>query len=179
MTSTALRRIALLSLIGASGCGLNEFDVTQEAQATITGGSLLGQVLNTFPPMQGFNSFDFSQSQDFKNENAHKDQVRSARLKSFTLQITSPGDQDFSFLDSIEFSAEADGTTSWVARELDIGSLGLKAPTPTLVLDLNDVELEKMVKADRMSITTKASGRQPPKDTTLTARVVFHLVVGL
>lgn len=52
---------------------------------------------------------NFDQNQDFKNNNAQRSAVKSMKVKSFTLRIASPANQDFSFLDSIEFAAQADG----------------------------------------------------------------------
>ncbi|MGC4120900.1 MAG: hypothetical protein QM765_41250 [Myxococcales bacterium] len=173
---TVLLGFAVLSL---SSCGgLIAFDVSQQGEATIPGSTLLGQVLGGIPGMQGLTSFDVSQSQEFENHNAEKGMVKSAKLSSLTLKITAPSDADFSFLDSIEFWAEADGTSTRVAHKSGIASLGLKAPNPTLTLELDDVDLVAFIKADSMSITSKASGRQPSKDTTLQATAVFHVSVG-
>lgn len=177
ITRPLLLVAALASL--ASCNNLVDFDVEQDANTTIQGASLVGQVLNQFPTMQGFNSFDVSQSQEFENHNAQKSHVTSARLKSFTLQIVSPSNQDFGFLDSIEFYAEANGTKVRVAHKENISSLGLKAPNPTLQLDLDDAELAPFVKADKMSITATVSGRQPNQDTQVKGVAVFHVSAGL
>jgi hypothetical protein len=168
--------LAVLSLTNCGG--LVSFDVTQQGQATIPGATLLGQLLNGIPAMQGFTSFDVSQSQEFENHNAEKSLVKTARLTSVTLKITSPSDADFAFLDSIEFWAEANGNSVRVAHKSNIASRGLRAPNPTLILDLDDIDLAAFVKADTMSITSKASGRQPSQDTTFEATAVFHVSVG-
>ena len=169
----------LLPLLALCGCGLNEFDVSQSAGTTVPGATLLGQVLNGVPQMNGFNKFDFSQSQEFKNQNAQKDHVRSAKLTRFTLTISGPATQDFGFLESIAFFAEANGQRTRVAHKEHIPQLGLKAPNPVLVLDLDDAELQPFVAADTLSFTTQASGRQPSQDTQLTGQAVVHLKVGL
>ena len=141
------------------------------------GGGALAGLLSTFPSVSGFNNFDFSQSQDFKNQNAQKSHVSSAKLKSFTLKISSPNDEGFGFLDSIAFFAEANGQKVRVAHKENIGSLGLNAPNPTLTLDLDNQELAAFVKADSMSLSTEANGRQPTEDTTIVATAVFHVSV--
>lgn len=158
---------------------LVSFDVQQQGSTTVQGGGLVGQVLDVFPPMQGFNQFDLSQSQEFENHDARKDHVSSAKLTSFTLQITAPNDQDFGFLDSIEFYAEANGTQVRVAHKSNISQLGLKAPNPTLQLDLDGAELAPFVKADKMSITATVNGRQPTHDTTILGTATFHIEAGL
>lgn len=163
----------------APACGLNTFDDSVTADTTVQGGGVVGQVLGTFPPMSGFNNFDFSQTQAFKNQNTSKGAVSSVKLKSFTLQITAPNGQDFGFLDSIAFYAEANGTKVRVAHKDNIASLGLKAPNPTLTLDLDDVELKPFVTADTMSLTTTANGRQPVQDTTIHAVADFKVTIGL
>jgi hypothetical protein len=176
MIRFALRTFALLCLLALAGCGLNEFDVTQSGSATVPGGGITAGLLNQFPPMQGFNSFDFSQSQEFKNENAQKDHVSSAKLTAFTLNITAPSGGNFGFLQSIAFYAEANGQKVRVAHKENIGSLPASS---TLSLDLDDVELAPFVKADTMSITTTATGQQPVSDTQITATAVFHVTVSL
>lgn len=174
-----MRHLLLSLALVLSGCGINEFDVTQSASSTVPGGGLVGNVLNAFPTMSGFNNFDFSQSQEFKNQNAQKSHVKSAKLKSFTLKIAAPANQDFRFLDTIAFFAEANGQKVRVAHKENIGQLGLQAPNPTLVLDLDDVELQPFVAADTLSFTTTANGRQPAQDTQLTGQAVLHVKVGL
>jgi hypothetical protein len=171
--------LLLFPLLGLCGCGLNEFDVTQSAGSTVPGATPLNQVLNGVPQMNGFNKFDFSQSQEFKNQNAQKDHVRSAKLTRFTVTISGPASQDFGFLDSISFFAEANGQRTRVAHKEHIAQLGLKAPNPVLMLDLDDVELQPFVAASTLSFTTEASGRQPSQDTQLTGEAVLHLKVGL
>ncbi len=168
-----------LALLSLTSCGdLISFDVAQQAEATIPGATLLGQLLAGIPAMQGFTSFDLSQSQEFESHDAQKDMVKSARLSSLTLKITAPSDADFGFLDSIEFWAEAGGQRVRVAHKSGIASLGLSAPNPTLDLDLDDVDLATFLKADSMSVTTKATGRQPSSDATLQATATFHVSVG-
>jgi len=170
----------LLAALFTAGCGLNEFDVSQSGTATVAGASLLGQVLNTLPPMQGFNDFDLSQTQAFENQNAQKDHVSSTALTAFTLKITSPPSQDFGFLDTVAFFVSADGLPKVrVAHKEGIAALGLTAPNPTLTLDLDQVELAPYVKADSMNITAEVNGRQPSSDTALTAAATFHVKVKL
>jgi len=177
MRAIRFSKLAALVLLGLSSCGLNEFDVTQSGSTTISGGGALTNLLSTFPSVQGFNNFDFSQAQDFKNQNAQKSHVSSAKVKSFTLKLTAPNDESFGFLDTIAFFVEANGNKVRVAHKENIASLGLNAPNPTLTLDLDDQELADFVKADTMTISTEVNGRQPTEDTTVTATIVFHVAV--
>jgi hypothetical protein len=173
-----VRLMGMAAVVLASGCGLTEFDVSAKGSTTIQGSTLLGSLLQAFPPAQGFTSFDVSQTQDFQNQHTEKKYVKSAKLKALTLKITAPSDQDFNFLDSIQFFAEANGTKTRVAHAENISAMGLKAPNPTLALTLDPVDLTPVVKADTMSITTEAQGRQPAKDTTVEIDLTLHLGVG-
>lgn len=169
---------SMLVVLVLSGCGLTEFDVSAKGSTTIQGSTLLGSLLQAFPQAQGFTSFDVSQTQDFQNQHTEKKYVKTAKLKALTLTITAPADQDFNFLDSIQFFAEANGTKTRVAHAENISKAGLKAPNPTLALTLDAVDLAPVVKADTMSITTEASGRQPAKDATVEIDLTMHLGVG-
>lgn len=176
------RRTVLLGLAGATfalaGCGdLVTFDVKIAGSSKVDG-SPFGALFSVFPLASSFNSFDLSQTQDFKNQGVAKGDVKSVKLGTLTLRIASPSGQDFGFLDELEFFAEAEGLAKKrVAHKSGIAQLGLKAPNPVLTLDLDDAELEPYVSAAKMSITTTVKGRQPNQDTTLEVAAVFKVTV--
>lgn len=161
-----------------SGCGPIMFDAQMKGQAVISGGTL-GQLLSAFPQANGFTSVDFSNNQDFKNNNTSRDKVKTTRLTSLTLTITSPNTQDFSFLDSLEFVVKANGKEQKVASKTNISQLGLAAPNPTLSLDIVDADLAEYVRSSDFSLTTSGTGRQPRQDTNLDVNVKFTVGVGL
>jgi hypothetical protein len=101
------------------------------------------------------------------------------KLTSLTLQITSPNNQDFSFLDSISFFAQAVGPPVEVAHQTGIASMNLPAPNPTLSLQMDGPELVDDITAPSMTLTTQGSGRQPAQDTQLLATATFHVVAKL
>ncbi len=162
------------------GCGgpFVTFDAQMKGTATIQG-SALGQLLGTFPQANGFTSIDFSNNQDFKNNNTSRDKVKSMRVTSLSLTITSPNNQDFRFLDSLEFSVKAGGKEQKVATKTGIASLGLAAPNPTLNLDLIDADLAEYVRSSEFSIVTSGAGRQPAQDTQIEIDIRFSVGAGL
>jgi hypothetical protein len=174
-----MRRLAVALLLLAPACQGPSFDDTIKASTTIQG-SPLGALLSAVPAMTGFTNFDFSQSQDFQNQGVKKSQVSSVKLTSLQLQITVPANQDYGFLDTLEFFATAPNQPSVrVAHKQGIAQLGLKAPNPVLVMDLDGAELQPYVTASSMSLTTSVNGHQPGQDTTIEATAVFHVVAKL
>jgi hypothetical protein len=161
---------ALLALVMCNA--LTTFDVTQTAQAQIPKGSLINQLLGTFD-FTGLSNFDISQSQSFQNQGVKKEQIDSVKLKTLTLTITAPpSGQDFSFLESLKFYAEAPNQT----RVLVAQGSGFGART-TIGLEVEDVELAPYAAAASMTLTTEATGHQPNNDTTIDAAVVFDVDV--
>jgi hypothetical protein len=142
-------------------------------------GSALGGLLNVFPTLSGFSNINFDDNQDFKNNDARRENVKTVKLQSFTLKITSPSSQDFAFLQSLEFWVKTGDTEEKIAGKANIDQLGLAAPNPTLTLDLPDVDLAPYVRAPTMTIITRGSGRQPSQETRLEATARFLVGVGL
>ncbi len=168
--------LPVLSLACLSACqSLISFSTEQKGEAVIPGNPL-GAVLGAFPQVGGFSNIDFSQNQDFKNNNTERNLVRTTRVTAMTVRILSPVDQDFGFLDSLEVSVKAADQEQRVAFKTGIAQLDLPPPTPTLTLDLDDVDVASFVRASSMTIIVRGSGRQPNRDTRLEASV--KLLVG-
>jgi hypothetical protein len=161
-----------------TGCGPITFTTSMKGEAVIQG-STLGQLLSTFPQANGFTSVDFSQNQDFKNNNTSRDKVKTTKVTGLSLKILSPANQDFGFLDSLEFTVKANGKEQKVASKTGISSLGLAAPNPTLNLDLIDADLGEYVRSSDFSVVTSGTGRQPPQDTRIQIDIGFLVGVGL
>ncbi|MFT3710729.1 MAG: hypothetical protein QM817_24155 [Archangium sp.] len=170
---------AAISFAVLAGCTPQiNFNTELKGQTTVQG-SPLGPVLSVFPQVGNFSNLNFDTNQDFKNNNADRFHVKSMKATAFTIKIVSPNNQDFSFLDSLEFAASAEGVAEKkVAGKTNIGSLGLAAPNPTLTLDLEDVELAPYVRANAFTISARGNGRQPSADTTLEANVKLTVGVG-
>ncbi len=168
-----VRRGFLALAILAGACRPTVYFETTVQGASTVQGSPLGGLLGQFPAMSQFTNMDLSQTQDFQNQGITKNDVSSVKLKQFNLQITSPNDEDFSWLQSIAFTATADGRSDQVASKSNVNQLPLKAPNPAFDLDLADVELAPYVTAPSMSITATATGQMPPQNTTVQATVRF------
>ena len=164
---SGLLAVALLQL----GCGTSVYFESESKGETTVKGSLFSSVLGAFPGVAAFANMNVSDSQEFKNQGVGKEDVKSVKLKRLTLKVTAPTDADFSWLSSIKFYAESNGRKELIAQKNGIDGLGLKAPNPQFDLELLDTELKPFVVAPSMSVTTEATGRLPPKDTTLEATV--------
>src|SRR5579883_1452944 len=154
------------------------FDATVQGSSTVPG-SPLGSVLPTVPDFSGLTNFNFSQTQDFQNQGVTSQDVDSVKMKSLTLQLTSPNNEDFSWLDSLTFSAAAGNQTDVIATKSGINQLGLAAPNPSFAMDVASVELKPYVTAPSMAITANGTGNAPPQDTTIQATVVVTVVANV
>lgn len=168
-----MRRRTLLAAavaLGTLGCQANVFRTEVKGETTIEG-SALGGLLNAFPTVAGFTNLDFDTNQDFKNQGVTKDQVNSVKVESIQLKILAPNDQDFSFLESLQFVARSGDRETLVAEKTGISQLALPAPNPVLVMDIKSAEIRDHVVAPSMSIIVRGKGRQPPQDTQVEAKV--------
>ena len=168
---------ALLSLVACAPPGFVA-EVKGETTVPAAPGGIL-TLLDAFPAIGSFSSLDFDQNQDFQNQGVTKDQVSSAKLKSLQLKVLAPPEQDFSFLDTLEFYAKAGDREVLVAQKKNIASLGLKAPNPVLDMDLMGEELQPFITAPSMSISVRGKGRMPPKEVRLQAIVKLDVQVRL
>ena len=166
---------ALLLLMACSPPG---FIAEVKGETTIPA-SPLGVIapLDAFPALSGFSNLDFSQNQDFQNQGITKEQVGSVKLSSLQLKVSAPSDQDFSFLDTVEFYAKTGDREVLIASKQNIAVLGLKAPYPVLTLDLKNVELQPFVTAPSMSISVRGTGRMPSQEVRLMADVKLQVTV--
>ena len=83
--------IALTGTVFFLGCEALpfEFDVPVQSSTTIEKGTLLETVIGDFG-FTDLTTFDISDTQQFKNNNAQKDQVVTAKLTKLTLSISEP-----------------------------------------------------------------------------------------
>lgn len=109
---------ALLSLVA---CAPPSFTAEVKGETTVSADPTgISTLLEAFPAVGSFSSLDFNQNQDFQNQGVTKEQVSSAKLKSVQLKILAPPDQDFSFLDTLEFKAKAGDREVLVASKRNI-----------------------------------------------------------
>ena len=166
--------VPVLALL--AGCSAS-FPVEVKGETTIQGDpSPLPGLFNTFPGIGSFSNIDFNQSQEFKNQGVTKDQVKSVHMDHVRLKIVSPDTQDFTFLQNLQFFAQANDQEVLVAEKSGIDQLGLKAPNPVLEMDVkSDVDLAPFVTAKSMSIVVRGKGHLPPQDTRLEATVGINV----
>ena len=171
---------AVMLAIGAAtfGCQANVFHTEVKGETTIQG-SPLGGILGAFPTAANFTNLDFDANQDFKNQGVHKNQVNSVKAESIKLKVVSPSDQDFRFLDQLQFFAKSGDTETLVGEKLGISDLDLSAPNPVLSLEMKDAELKDHVSAPSMSIIVRGKGRPPPQDTRIEAAVNLRVEIKL
>ena len=173
-----MRPLFLAPVVLLTACGPITFTTSMKGEAVIEG-STLGQFFNVFPQLGGFANIDFDTNQDFKNNNADRDHVKSMKVTALTLRIVSPSTQDFGFLETLEFAVKSGDLEQKMASKTGIDGLPLQAPNPTLELDLINADIGAFVRASSMTIVTRGTGRQPAQDTRLEATVKFLVGVGL
>ena len=170
-----LDRMTLLALaIGLACSGIDNVDIEASGQTTVPMGSVVDQLLGDLAFL-GFEGFDISQSQEFQNAGYKKSQIDSVRVLTFTLEIASPADGNFDFIEQIAFFAESDGLP-----RVEIARLN-PVPEGSNVLDLEllDVELRDYAAAESMTITTEATGTRPDAETRVEARVVLDVDINV
>lgn len=165
-----------LAVLSLGGCQLNSFDSTLVGETTLAGGDA-GTPLTAIPAFGSFNALDFSQNPDFENNDVSPSDLNSAKVTSLTLKIISPSDQDFSFLDDVQFFAHTGDALTLVAERHDIASLPLDGPNPTLSLNVTGADLTPYVSGGAMTLEIRATGRAPRSDTRLRATVGFEFRV--
>jgi hypothetical protein len=163
--------ISLVFAALSAGCGLTRITVTVEEQTTLEGATLPEQLLGNlgFP---GLANFDITESRTFQNEGYTENDIDQVFTKSFVLRVVEPSEQDFDFLNSIRFTARAEGLP-----DLDIAWLD---PIPSGVSEIElevdaDADLQPYVVAPEMTIDTTANGNRPRQTTTIEAAIDFEV----
>ncbi len=117
-------------------------DYTSQVVVNSTVGQLIPFSVYT-PEMETNSEFEF------ESNNTRKDRVNSIKLKELKLTITSPSNETFSFLNSVEvYISSPNVSEKKVAfRESIPASVGT-----ILVCDLVDLELQDYIKEDRFTL---------------------------
>ena len=170
--------VACVSLCALGGCSsLLSFDVNSSGTATIQGGGILGNALGG--GFAGFNNFNVSQSQDFRNQNTNKDHISECRVTKLTLKVLKPvppaAGSDLSFLTQIDFFIAAPN----LVRVHIAGAKNLPPGQSTVDLTLDNIDIAPYAKSDTFSITTDAQGRAPGTDTSIEADITLNIHASL
>ncbi len=83
---------------------LTQFDLTYHSEITIPAGIPVATPFNIPTPPITTNT-----SEEFENNNTHKDLIQEVTLKSLHLEITDPANGTFSFLNKVEIYISAHG----------------------------------------------------------------------
>jgi hypothetical protein len=166
--------------LGLAACAPASFTTQVRGETTVPAGPPgVTTLLNALPAVSSFAGLDFNENQDFKNQGLGKDEVTSARVQTLTIEVVSPNDQDFAFLDSLEFFARAGDREARIAHKENIARLNLRPPNPVLTLELDELELQPFISAPTMSIIVRGRGRMPERDVRLRAVVTLEVQAGL
>jgi len=151
---------------------LLRIDIDESAQTVIPRGTVLEQLLVDFG-FEDFVALDLTQAEELQNQGVSPGDIRDARLTAFTLTALAPAGADLDFLDALSVWVEAPDLPRVRIASLD----PFPADTPSVDLQLDDVDLTPYLVSAAMTLTTEASGRRPDADTTLDA--TFALRVGV
>ncbi len=177
MTNTRFTCLGVLILcLITCGGSLTRIGVTQSANATIPGATLVEQLTGDALGFSGLGSFDITQSAEFKNQGVKREQINSVRLRTLTLAITAPPNgQDFEFLQSLSFFVESNGLPK---KEVARGG-PFQSGAKEITLTVLDVELAPYAAAASMTFTTAAKGQRPKNTTSLKATVILDADVNI
>ncbi|MFT3767674.1 MAG: hypothetical protein QM820_19640 [Minicystis sp.] len=169
---TAIRKLvpAVAAVAAITCANIDNIDVSAGGKVTVPAATIVDKLLSGALDFTGFNKVDFSQS--FENQGVTKDQIDAVHLTSLTLTIESPSGGNFDFLQSLSFSAQADGVGEVEIARIDSIPKGMKEIT----LDIDaDVDLRPYVVAPSLSIKGQAKGARPDQETTISAAAVFDI----
>lgn len=173
-----MRTLALASAAWLAACQANTFPLELKGEATVAADPS-GAPLNAFPTIGNFTNVDFRQNPDIKFRQVSQEQINSVKPSSITLKILSPLEQDFAFLDRLEFFVKSGDEQVLVAERDGIALLDLPLPQPELRLDVKDVELHPYITAPSASVIIRGQGRHPKVATQVQATVVLTVELKL
>ncbi|PHR95673.1 MAG: hypothetical protein COA80_10120 [Leeuwenhoekiella sp.] len=144
--------LVVLSFLAFTACDkvdeLTKFDLDYTSRVTIESGTLIDLpfVVRT-PPMQT------NSETEFESNNTRKDLIESIKLTQMTLTITSPSNEDFTFLESIEVFIKADGLD-----EIPLAALDPVAGNASgrINLETSNAELREYIKKDSFTLRVES-----------------------
>ncbi|MCH8532126.1 MAG: hypothetical protein LAT65_14850 [Saccharospirillum sp.] len=161
--------LASLMLVGCDSFRTINVEVTSEA--TISGGGPLLSSLNGLG-FGEFASFDISNSVEFENNDATRNNIGDSYVTEFTLKVVDPDGQTLDFIDTMQvFIGDGD-------IETEVAYLDGDENTDVTELSLTIVEgaeIGQYLRSDKTKVTVKASGQPPENDTTIEATMGFRI----
>ena len=130
---------------------LTKFDMDYDSSVVIESAANIDLPFDVVTPDVETNS-----ESEFAVNDTRKDLIEEIKLKSLRLNITSPDNQDFSFLESVEIFISAEGLEEVPIAAIteipeDIGSL--------LELDTSDRDIKEYIKKDKLMDSLTPLGR--------------------
>ena len=149
------------------------FPVTIEGSTVVESVGIIGGFLGDIS-FGNLGGLDFDASQEFENNDARKENIRSLKVRSIEMSASDPEDANFDWLENIEFIAGAPDNP-----DIQVASGEPGNGVTSFQLQIADEELAEYAKSDRFSISTEGNGSPPPDDTTVDVTVIFDVVVGI
>ena len=161
--------LASLMLVGCDSFRTINVEVTSEA--TISGGGPLLSSLNGLG-FGEFASFDISNSVEFENNDATRNNIGDSYVTEFTLKVVDPDEQTLKFIESLEvFIGDGDNPTRVAYldddQDTDVTELSLRV--------YSDREIGQYLRAEKTKVTVEAKGQPPGEDTTIEATMGFRI----
>lgn len=155
----------------ATGCGAPTvtFDVPVNARTTVERGTVVDQLLDQLG-FADLASVDLEATEEFENNDVRREQVVAARVTSLNLAVEAPQGANFDWLDAVRFSVAAGDVAA-----AEVGSADIADGTAAVACVVNDVDIAEFVRKSRIDITTEATARRPPQDTTVRVDVTFQI----
>ncbi len=153
---------------------LTRIDVEGDAETTVEGSGLLGELLGELG-FEGFASMDIASSEELQNQGVEPGDIKDARLVSFELEVLDPEEGDLSFLSQLSVSVSAPD----LPQVLLASQVAFPEGTTLVPFDVEDVDLTDYVTSRSLTLTTEATGEPPTEDTTIVARYLIDVGVTL
>lgn len=127
-------------LLSASCDKLTQFDMEYDASVVIQSNTGVNLPFNVYSP-----DIETNSESTFEVNDTRKDLIEEVILKSLVLNITSPNNGDFSFLESVEIFISAEGLNEEkIAGKTNIpDNIGAE-----LTLETTGIDIQEYIKAD-------------------------------
>jgi hypothetical protein len=162
----------LLGMLTGCGGGLFYIEVEETAQTTVSGGTLLEELLGDLG-FEEFVTMDITASEELQNQGVEPGDIVNVTLIAFDLTVTDPADGDLTFLEEMAVYVEGDDLPRVRIAHLDDFPPGQQQVS----FELDDVDLTPYVTGESMGIDTEVTGRSPSEDTTILASFVVDVGV--
>lgn len=147
---------------------LTKFDLEYNSMVEIKSTANLSLPFDVFTPDVETNS-----ESEFEVNDTRKDLVEDIRLRKLDLDITSPSDQDFSFLESVEVFLSAEGL-----QEIRIAYVDEVPDTigNSISLDVEDVDIKEYIKKDKVNLRLNTvTDKALTNDCSITVKSIFFV----